>query len=125
MHKIIMLLLMFIYPVICSAGETDTSQPYYYHAEQGADKQAQIDKDAPALNELLAEMNRNTEHTIRLLDKVVSDGCNRQLQQDTIKLVGNMNRNIQIMTNIMVRMGYNIEELSRTPRKMNDLPFMP
>ncbi len=121
MHKIIMLLLMFIYPVICSAGDTD----YDYYTEQGADKRVQADKETPALNELLAEMNRNTEHTIRLLDKVVSDGCNRQLQQDTIKLVANMNRNIQIMTNIMVRMGYNIEELSRAPKKMNDIPFMP
>jgi hypothetical protein len=70
-------------------------------------------------------MNRNTSHTNQLLEKMSSSGCSRQLQVDTIGLVSNMSRNIQIMTNIMVRMGYNIEELSRAPKKMNDLPFMP
>ena len=67
-------------------------------------------------------MSRNSAQTNQLLEKIAADlandGCSRQLQVDTIGLVANMNRNIQVMTNIMVRMGYNIEELSRAPKKM-------
>jgi hypothetical protein len=61
----------------------------------------------------------------QLLDKIVSEGCSRQLQEDTIKLVANMTRNIQIMTDVILRMGYNIEEMSRAPKAMNSFPFMP
>jgi hypothetical protein len=78
-----------------------------------------------SISSQLAEANENSERIAQLLEKIASDGCSRQLQVDTIGLVANMNYNIQIMTNIMVRMGYNIEELSRAPKRMNDLPFMP
>jgi len=74
---------------------------------------------------LLEEINRNSEYMTQLLDKIVSESCSRQLQEDTIKLVANMTHNIQVMTNVIVRMGYNIEEMSRTPKAMNSFPFMP
>jgi hypothetical protein len=76
------------------------------------------------VNDLLAEMNRNNGNTIKLLDRIVSEGCNRLLQVDTIKLVANMSRNIQISNSIMVRMSYNIHKMRRAPKAMNDIPFM-
>ncbi len=82
-------------------------------------------EERPAMNDLLAEMNRNTDNTMQLLDKISSEGCSKQLQEDTIKLVANMTRNIQIMTDVIVRMGYNIEQMSRAPKAMNSFPFMP
>jgi len=86
---------------------------------------AETGTPSSSMNSQLAEANENSERIVQLLEKIASDGCSRQLQVDTINLVANMNLNIQIMTNIMVRMGYNIEELSRAPKRMNDLPFMP
>ena len=111
-----------LFMLVCQTGHADQLR------KNEPDKSGALQRPAenePSVNTLLAEMNRNDAHMIQLLDKIVSEGCSRQLQVDTIKLVANMNRNIQTMTSIMVRMGYNIEELSRAPKKMNDLPFMP
>jgi len=83
------------------------------------------DEEPRSVDSLLADMNRNTASTLQLLDKIVSEGCSRQLQVDTIKLVANMNRNIQILSNIRVRMGYNIEEMGLVSRATNVIPFMP
>lgn len=117
-----------LFHLVAYAEEADLS---LQNLQPGELQQVQYDEDnaPPSIYALLAEMNRNSGRTNQLLEKIATDmdndGCSRQLQVDTIGLVGNMNRNIQIMTNIMMRMGYNIEELSRTPKKMNDLPFMP
>lgn len=82
--------------------------------------------EAPGdMDELLAAINSNSEETRVLLERISDEGCSRKLQEDTIKLVANMTRNIQVMTEVIVRMGYNIEEMSRTPKAMNSFPFMP
>jgi len=77
------------------------------------------------ISDLLAAINSNSADTHALLERISSESCSKQLQEDTIKLVANMTQNIQIMTNVIVRMGYNIEEMSRMPKTMNDFPFMP
>ena len=77
------------------------------------------------IDDLLATINRNSDETMALLERISTEGCSRQLQEDTIKLVANMTRNIQVMTEVIVRMGYNIEEMSRAPKAMNSFPFMP
>jgi hypothetical protein len=125
MHKIYLILFLSSLPAICTASNAESPRYDFPSTEQSMVKQQQTGEELHSVTSLLAEMNKNNARTTQLLDKIVSEGCSRQLQVDTIKLVANMNRNIQIMTNIMVRMGYNIEELSRAPKKMNDLPFMP
>jgi hypothetical protein len=126
MHKIILFIMLGLFQLVAYAGDADSSRMI-----QSGDPQVQYDEEnsPPSIYTLLAEMNSNSSQTNHLLEKIAADmakdGCSRQLQVDTIGLVANMNRNIQIMTNIMVRMGYNIEEMSRTPKKMNDMPFMP
>jgi hypothetical protein len=129
MHKRILLLLLSCLwqPPAGLAGEPGTLPPAAPMSEQplmwlpGAGTTGQT----PSIDALLAEVNRNSDYTRQLMDKIVSEGCSRQLQEDTIKLVANMTRNIQIMTDVMIRMGYNIEEMSRAPKAMNSFPFMP
>lgn len=123
--RTLLLILFLSPPAICAAGSTDSSRDDKPSDREGTVRQQPAGQESGSVDSLLAEMNRNNGNTVKLLDRIVSEGCNRQLQVDTIKLVANMNRNIQIMTNIMVRMGYNIEEMSRAPKAMNDIPFMP
>ena len=125
MQKIFLLTLLCLFHGFAYAENTDSSPLNVQSADHAQLQYDEAENEMPSIYTLLAEMNRNTSHTNQLLEKISSDGCSRQLQVDTIGLVANMNRNIQIMTSIMVRMGYNIEELSRAPKKMNDLPFMP
>lgn len=125
MHRIIILLFLLVSPVTGYAGDSDLSPQEDPSDTRSPAQNGQMDNEPPSINILLADMNRNSEHTLQLLDRMTSEGCNRQLQEDTIKLVANMTRNIQIMTDIMVRMGYNIEQMSRTPKAMNSFPFMP
>lgn len=125
MHRIIILLFLLVSPITVYAGDSDLSPQEDPSETRSPPQNGQMDNDPPSINILLADMNRNSEHTLQLLDRMTSEGCNRQLQEDTIKLVANMTRNIQIMTDIMVRMGYNIEQMSRAPKAMNSFPFMP
>jgi hypothetical protein len=125
MHRIFLLLLLSLLPVTASAGDSDLSPKAAPSGTKRLVRNEQAAADTPSINSLLAEMSENSDHTLQLLDKIASDGCSRQLQEDTIKLVSNMTRNIQIMTDIMVRMGYNIEQMSRAPKAMNSFPFMP
>lgn len=119
------MLFLSLSPVIGSAGDSDLLPQEDSSNKQSLAQNEQTDNEPPSINILLAEMNSNFDHTLQLLDKIASDGCSRQLQEDTIKLVANMTHNIQIMTDIMVRMGYNIEQMSRAPKAMNSFPFMP
>jgi hypothetical protein len=125
MKKVFLLMLLWLFHGLAYAENADSLWQNDQAAEQRQMQYDEAENQPPSIYALLAEMSRNSAQTNQLLEKISSDGCSRQLQIDTIRLVGNMNRNIQIMTNIMVRMGYNIEELSRAPKKMNDLPFMP
>ena len=118
-------MLLWMFHGLAYAENADFSPQNVPPTEQRQMQYDEAESQPPSTYALLAEMSRNSSHTNQLLEKIAADGCSRQLQVDTIGLVANMNHNIQIMTNIMVRMGYNIEELSRVPRKMNDLPFMP
>jgi len=120
-----LILLLSLYTLSGSAGNADSSVHEKATAGQQQMQLGQADAGQPSLNSLMAEMNRNSERTLQLLDRIVSDGCSRQLQENTINLVANMTHNIQVMTEIMVRMGYNIEQMSRVPKAMNDFPFMP
>ena len=129
MQKVFLLTLLWLFHCSVYAENTDAPLQNEQSAEQGQMQYDEAENQPPSIYALLAEMSRNSAQTNQLLEKIAADlandGCSRQLQVDTIGLVANMNRNIQVMTNIMVRMGYNIEELSRAPKKMNDLPFMP
>lgn len=125
MQKVLLLTLLCLFHGLVYAENADSLSGNEQSTEQKQMQYDEAEDRPPSIYALLAEMSRNSAQTNLLLEKISSDGCSRQLQVDTIGLVANMNRNIQVMTNIMVRMGYNIEELSRAPKKMNDLPFMP
>lgn len=129
MHKRIATLLLpwLLLPGPGAAEETGPLPPVGPYSEEAMVwiPRETADEAAPSFDRQLAEVNRNSEHITQLLNRIVADGCSRQLQEDTIKLVANMTRNIQIMTDILLRMGYNIEEMSRAPKAMNSFPFMP
>jgi hypothetical protein len=129
MYKRIFILLLSwsLLPAVGAVEETGSLPPAIPYSEQGLVRlpPESADEEPPSIDTLLAEVNRNSDYMTQLLDKIVSEGCSRQLQEDTIKLVANMTRNIQIMTDVILRMGYNIEEMSRAPKAMNSFPFMP
>jgi hypothetical protein len=129
MHKRIFILVLSwsLLQAVSAAEETGSLPPAIPYSEKDVIRllPESADKEPPSIDTLLAEVNRNSDHITQLLDKIVSEGCSRQLQEDTIKLVANMTRNIQIMTDVILRMGYNIEEMSRAPKAMNTFPFMP
>ena len=127
MRIVILLLSWLLLPAAGIAEDTAPLAPAAPYSEQALLwlPREPAEEAPPSMDAMLAEVNRNSDHMTQLLDKIVSEGCSRQLQEDTIRLVANMTRNIQIMTDILVRMGYNIEEMSRTPKAMNSFPFMP
>jgi hypothetical protein len=129
MNKITCLLLMSLSLMPSPGSAENTGEPVatLAHGERAQALQSLENpvEQPPSIGSLLAQMNKNSEHVSQLLGVIASEGCNLQLQKDTIQLVANMTRNIQIMTDVIIRMGYNIEEMSRAPKAMNSFPFMP
>lgn len=96
MRRIFLLLLFLsLSPVIGSAGDSDLLPQEDPPSKQSQAQNELTDNDTSSINILLAEMNRNSDRTLQLLGRIASDGCSRQLQDDTIKLVANMTHNIQ------------------------------